>query len=229
MFNKKKPKTSPSDVKFAFMVAAIASVLVMGIGLSSTQSFGTMAGLDIAREFSQSADCFGIANDCGNDNSVTNNNNNNPPSTEPGTLTVAKEVECDSNAGAPTDGDVCAYAQNSASFPELSFPDPSDYTITVAGNNPDPSDFQGSSTGTDVTIEPGAYTVTEELASTSALQAELSAASVITTTTATGDCTPNFGPTQNFLSATGTIASDDSQTCTLVNTVTITGGSVPRP
>jgi hypothetical protein len=213
------------------MVSAIASILIMGTGFRSTHSFGLgfdgLGDFDALNGFTQSADCAGITNDCGNDNSVTNNNN--PPSTEPGTLTVAKEVECDSNAGAPTDGDVCAYAQNSASFPELSFPDPSDYPITVAGNNPDPSDFQGSSTGTDVTIEPGAYTVTEELASTNALQAELSAASIMTTTTATGDCTPNFGPNQNFLSATGTIASDDSQTCTLVNTVTITGGSVPRP
>jgi hypothetical protein len=222
MFNKKKPKTSPSDVKFAFMVAAIASVLVMGIGLSSTQSFGTMAGLDIAREFSQSADCFGIANDCGNDNSVTNNNNNNPPSGEPATLTVVKEVECAATNGNPSADAVCDYAETSANFPE-----PSDYPITVAGSNPDPSDFPGSSTGTEVTIDPGAYTVTEELASTGALQAELGATSVITTTTATGDCTPNFGPNQNFLSATGTMDSGGSQTCTLVNTVSIFGGTVP--
>ena len=38
---------------------------------------------------------------------------------------------------------------------------PSDFTITVAGNNPTPSSFDGSSSGTTVTLEPGRYSVTE--------------------------------------------------------------------
>ena len=38
---------------------------------------------------------------------------------------------------------------------------PSDFTITVDGNNPTPPSFDGSSSGTTVTLEPGTYSVTE--------------------------------------------------------------------
>ena len=40
-------------------------------------------------------------------------------------------------------------------------PAPSDFTINVAGNNPMPSSFPGSSMGTPVSVEPGMYEVTE--------------------------------------------------------------------
>jgi YVTN family beta-propeller protein len=42
---------------------------------------------------------------------------------------------------------------------------PSDFTITVDGNNPTPSSFDGSSSGTTVTLNPGSYSVTENLLS----------------------------------------------------------------
>ena len=38
---------------------------------------------------------------------------------------------------------------------------PSDFTITVTGNDPSPSSFSGSSSGTSVTLKPGNYKVTE--------------------------------------------------------------------
>jgi phospholipase C len=38
---------------------------------------------------------------------------------------------------------------------------PSDFTITVKGNDPSPSSFSGSSSGTSVTLRPGNYKVTE--------------------------------------------------------------------
>ena len=38
---------------------------------------------------------------------------------------------------------------------------PSDFTITVTGNDPSPSSFSGSSSGTSVTLRPGSYKVTE--------------------------------------------------------------------
>jgi hypothetical protein len=38
---------------------------------------------------------------------------------------------------------------------------PSDFTITVDGNNPNPAMFAGNSSGTIVSIEPGSYNVTE--------------------------------------------------------------------
>ena len=39
---------------------------------------------------------------------------------------------------------------------------PSDFTITVTGNNPSPSTFSGSSSGTSVTLKSGSYKVTED-------------------------------------------------------------------
>jgi YVTN family beta-propeller protein len=39
--------------------------------------------------------------------------------------------------------------------------EPSDFTITVDGNNPAPSSFDGSASGTSVTLKPGSYSVTE--------------------------------------------------------------------
>lgn len=40
-------------------------------------------------------------------------------------------------------------------------PQPQAFTINVAGNNPNPSSFPGSATGTTVSLEPGTYQVTE--------------------------------------------------------------------
>ncbi|MGC2563222.1 MAG: beta-propeller fold lactonase family protein [Nitrososphaeraceae archaeon] len=39
--------------------------------------------------------------------------------------------------------------------------EPSDFTITIDGNNPNPSSFDGSSSGTSVSLEPGSYSITE--------------------------------------------------------------------
>jgi hypothetical protein len=69
------------------MVTAIASVLVFGTGFGSMQSFGfqldALRGLDIANEFSQHADCAGVATSCGNDNSKNINKPTTPPTTPP--------------------------------------------------------------------------------------------------------------------------------------------------
>lgn len=84
MLNKKKPKMSLTNIKCAFMVTAIASVLIIGTGFSSNQSFGLdyngIGSLDMFNGLTQSAECAGIGNDCSEDNRVTNNNDN--PGTE---------------------------------------------------------------------------------------------------------------------------------------------------
>ena len=63
-FIKRKQKASPSDVKFALIVAAITSVLAMGTGFSSTQSFGLdfngLGAFDALDKLTQGADCFGL-------------------------------------------------------------------------------------------------------------------------------------------------------------------------
>ncbi|MDQ4018007.1 MAG: hypothetical protein M3129_05645, partial [Thermoproteota archaeon] len=66
---------------------------------------------------------------------------------------------------------------------------PSDFTITVSGNNPTPSSFAGSSSGTTVTLNPGRYSVTENLLSgyTSSMIGECSG--TIDNTGETNECT----------------------------------------
>jgi hypothetical protein len=111
------------------------------------------------------------------------------------------------------------------------FPEPSDYPISVTGNSPNPSNLAGSSSGTPVTIWAGDYTVGETLASTGALQAQLQGPStyIITSTTAEGDCTPNFNVNTVFEDASGTMTSGGSQKCTIINTTGINNGLIPRP
>jgi Prealbumin-like fold domain len=70
---------------------------------------------------------------------------------------------------------------------------PSDFAIGVIGNNANPSNFNGSS-GTDVTLGPGTFNVTESIPAGSFF-----------TTSFTGDCD-------------GTIAAGQHLTCTITNT-----------
>jgi uncharacterized protein YegL len=63
-----------------------------------------------------------------------------PPVVEKATLNVIKQVIC-------PEGFVC--------------PAPGEFTISVTGTNPDPNSFPGSATGTAVSLEPGAFQVTE--------------------------------------------------------------------
>ena len=67
-----------------------------------------------------------------------------PPTTE--TLTVIKTTECQADA------QTCQ--QNPIQ--------PSNFTVVINDNNPSQNNFPGSSTGTDVELEPGAYNVTEQ-------------------------------------------------------------------
>ena len=100
---------------------------------------------------------------------------------------------------------------------------PNDFNITVTGNNPNPSQFNGSSTAVVVTLDPGPYnvsdirypSVTNDLVDVlktfpgiSSIQIEAPVFS--------GDCTviPVLGFNQI---ANGTIAAGESQTCNIVN------------
>jgi hypothetical protein len=85
---------------------------------------------------------------------------------------------------------------------------PSDFTITVTGNNPTPSTFPGSGSGTLVTLDPGEYVIKESL-SNDHFEFLFSNFS--------GDCKGVSGPP--VASATGTIAAGEHKTCTIRNTV----------
>jgi hypothetical protein len=83
MFNQKHTKTSLSKLNYAFMVTAIAFVLVMGTGYSSMQSSGLdyngLGDTDLFNGLTQTAECAGLGNDCSEDNRVRNNNPDTPP------------------------------------------------------------------------------------------------------------------------------------------------------
>jgi hypothetical protein len=241
MYKESKDTTIRSK-KAIMTISVIATLLVMSTMSITITPYVNALDLDLDNfsidDLGQSAECVIVVVGCDGTGSVgssgdtiigSNNgnddNNTNGGGDEPGTLTVFKEVECRAVGGTPTPDAVCAFALASPNFPQSS-----DYPITVSGNNPDPSNFDGSASGTSVSIGPGEYVITEELASTAALQSDFqSVTSLITTTTAEGDCTPNFNVNNVFEDATGTMTSGGSQECTIVNTITITGGVVPQP
>jgi hypothetical protein len=78
---------------------------------------------------------------------------------------------------------------------------PSDFTIGVTGNNPSPSSFPGSSSGTEVTLGQGSYQVTE---------------------TGIAD---NYNPTYSS-ACSGTISAGQTKTCTITNTFTPPTGTL---
>jgi hypothetical protein len=98
-----------------------------------------------------------------------------PPTT--GTLKVIKQVECPAG---------------------ITCPDPSDFGMEVTGNNPNPATFDGSSSGTDVDIGTGRYSVDETVPTLPSGQT--------LTTTKSADCS-------------GTINAGESKTCTVTNTL----------
>jgi hypothetical protein len=90
----------------------------------------------------KSPDCSGII-EAGEELTCTFTNSLDIIQPQTATLNVIKRVRC---------------------FPPLAeviCPTPSAFTINVAGINPDPSSFSGSSMGTEVSLEPGMYQVTE--------------------------------------------------------------------
>ena len=93
MFNKKQTtKTSANNFKYAFMIAAIASVLVLGTGYSSMQSsaldYNGLGDTDLFNGLTQTAECAGLGNDCSEDNRVRTETPPTDPEPDP-------EVDCE--------------------------------------------------------------------------------------------------------------------------------------
>jgi len=86
------------------------------------------------------------------------------------------------------------------------------FTITVTGNNPSPSEFPGSEEGTLVTLGAGGYSVSEETGLVFSPNVEWSAIF-------SGDCIQN-----DDFAAEGTIAEGEAQTCTIENQIRIVTG-----
>src|SRR5262249_9724376 len=93
---------------------------------------------------------------------------------------------------------VCVQA-GSASCPPFS-----DFKITVTGNNPSPDHFEASATGTQVTLGPGQYKVSENKPFFGLISFS-------------GDCVKD--PENPVFGATGNIKAGETQHCTITNLV----------
>ena len=93
MFNKKSTtKTTANNIKNAFMMTVIASVLALGTGYSSMQSSGLdyngLGDTDLFNGLTQTAECAGLGNDCSEDNRVRTETPPTDPEPDP-------EVDCE--------------------------------------------------------------------------------------------------------------------------------------
>ena len=130
-------------------------------------------------------------------------------------LLVTNIVNCVSVSGNPNNEAVCAFIINDV--------DPSEFTIPVTGKNPHPATFTGSTSGTQVTLEPGSYAISETVCPQ--LENLFNLLKVADNSgnelTASRDCDLIAGKVN------GTINTDEQQTCNLVNTVNIFDATVP--
>ncbi|MBA3749490.1 MAG: hypothetical protein H0X03_01065 [Nitrosopumilus sp.] len=143
-----------------------------------------------------------------------------PISEESSTLLVTKSIRCESDLGIPSNEAVCQFVSSNV--------ESNQFTITVTGNNSNPSNFQGSINGTEVTLNPGNYTVSETQFDPMNLENSLGETAIGTvSTSAEGDCTAQFTTFDAFQNVTGTIDSGESQKCDIINTIEITAGDAP--
>jgi len=104
---------------------------------------------------------------------------------------------------------------------------PNDFNITVTGNNPNPSQFNGSSAAVVVTLDPGPYNVSDigypsvsQAISAIITSGIFGVTSISPIPTFSGDCEQILGISQR---ANGTIAAGDSQTCNIQNAFIVNG------
>jgi hypothetical protein len=138
-----------------------------------------------------------------------------PPST--GSLSVTKTVTCTPAIASLQPACDAIIAGTGAPSGQIT---PNDFNITVTGNNPNPSSFNGSSTAVVVTLDPGPYNVTDigypsvSLALSEIFDEFQGISSIVPIITFSGDCEQILGFSQR---ANGTIAAGDSQTCNIQN------------
>jgi len=132
-------------------------------------------------------------NEINNDLSILNITQTGTAESGPTTLNVIKILQCEEsdNPGIPVSCETRG---------------PEDFTITVTGNNPSPSEFPGSEEGTLVTLGAGDYEVNESFHLNLGEDLDF---------TVSGDCSIN----EQEKKIEGTIEEGQSQTCTLSNTL----------
>jgi hypothetical protein len=93
--------------------------------------------------------------------------------------------------------------------------EPNDFGIAVTGNDPNPSGFPGSNVPVIVTLGPGDYEVTETTLPLIIIPPGLDVSGNVDFS---GHCTQDPA---NEISATGTIAAGESQTCDITNEILV--------
>jgi len=178
---------------------------------------------------------YGNVGQSGYDNNsfkfVCINNNNNtvigegeepiPPEPTKAQLNVTKLVTCQETDGSSLVPSIQQISLNCDDLLALITED--QFTITVTDTNVSPSNFNGSETGTLVTLDAGPFTVTEEPYDSVAEDVE-TLEDIQTDVTGpfpsfSGDCTQTG--TGSF-SATGDIAAGGQETCNVVNNFVMT-------
>jgi len=175
-------------------------------GETNTNTFANNGGNDDGSTINE----FGFI--CINNNNNTVNGGEEPEPSEPttATLKVIKQINCEDQI----EGD-CEDL--------LELINENDFIIQVKSNNPDsPSQFPGSSNGTDITVSPGEYIVSEDRSESFFEGLQTFSANhpdrffSDSPPSFTGECNESISQT-----ATGTIGAGESQTCNIINPITI--------
>jgi len=204
-----------------------SSLKANAFDLSGIGSDNGLSGLDMGNI------CF--ASDCTNQNIkdnqnspvVTDSDNTNIESGEgdlnhgtnpgvgsedgTGTLSVEIQTNCEGI------DNICDTAMKLTQFPTFE-----DYSFVVSGNNPNPSNFTGSITNTIVELGAGEFTITVTLPNLLSLSEALTdrtgvALVAVQEPVFGGDCKQ----INSSLVLTGTMSAGDSQSCNLLNILTI--------
>jgi len=136
-------------------------------------------------------------------------------------ITVTKIVRCDSSLGIPSDDSVCQFVLENV--------DPNQFNLVVTGNNPNITSFQGSANGTNISISPGNYTVSETPFDTMDIENQLGETAIVTILTdSNGDCTSQYNQVDTFQEAKGIISNNELQSCEIINTINVNQGASPE-
>jgi hypothetical protein len=137
------------------------------------------------------------------------------------TIIVTKIVRCDSSLGIPSDDSVCQFVLENV--------DANQFNLVVTGNNPNMTSFQGSANGTNISLDPGNYTISETAFDAMDIENQLGETAIVTVLTdSNGDCSSQFNQVDVFQEAIGRISNSELQSCEIVNTIDVSQGASPE-
>ena len=137
------------------------------------------------------------------------------------TIIVTKIVRCDSSLGIPSDDSICEFVLENV--------DANQFNLVVTGNNPNMTSFQGSANGTNISLDPGNYTISETAFDTMNIENQLGETAIVTVlTNSNGDCSSQFNQVDVFQEAIGRISNSELQSCEIVNTIDVSQGASPE-